>query len=116
MSKLYVRFQNLVLRVLKVPPEPQAPAGTPGSTQVFRASPAYLHLKLVRWGVKQVATAIGMGASVVRVGFEDSPFYAPGKAAIKNPELVERVVALTQHIGYDVASTEETREILQLSN
>jgi len=80
--------------------------------------------KDVPWGVIHdgmndlalVATAIGMGASVVRVGFEDSPFYAPGKAAIKNPELVERVVALTQHIGYDVASAEETRAILQLRN
>ena len=80
--------------------------------------------KNVPWGVIHdgmndlalLATAIGMGASIVRVGFEDSPFYAPGKAANKNPELVERVVSLTQHIGYDVASAEEAREMLQLSN
>jgi len=80
--------------------------------------------KNIAWGIIHdgmndftlLATAIGMGASVVRVGFEDSPFYAPGKAANKNPELVERVVALTRHLGYDVASAEETREILQLRN
>lgn len=59
-GKLYLRFQELVLRLLKVPPQPQAPAGTPGSIQVFRASRGYLHLKLVEWGFKQVATAIGI--------------------------------------------------------
>jgi membrane protein YdbS with pleckstrin-like domain len=59
-GKLFLRFQELVLRLLKVPPQPQAPAGTPGSIQVFRASRGYLHLKLVEWGFKQVATAIGI--------------------------------------------------------
>jgi membrane protein YdbS with pleckstrin-like domain len=67
----FLRFQELVLRLLKVPPQPQAPAGTPGSIQVFRASRGYFHLKLVEWGFKQVATAIGIIVflSVVSGGF-----------------------------------------------
>ena len=59
-----------------------------------------------------LATAIGLGASVVRVGFEDSLFYAPGKAARANVELVKRVVELVHNIGFDVATTEEARDIL----
>jgi 3-keto-5-aminohexanoate cleavage enzyme len=76
--------------------------------------------KNVPWGVIHagmqdlalLATAIGMGASVVRVGFEDSAFFAPGKAAETNAELVERMVALIHQIGYEVATCQEARKIL----
>lgn len=74
----------------------------------------------IPWGVTHatmtdfslLATAIGLGAAVVRVGFEDSVFYAPGKTARANVELVERVVSLVQNIGFDVATTDEARDIL----
>ena len=76
--------------------------------------------KDVPWGVIHagmndfvlLATAIGMGASFVRVGFEDSPFFAPGKAAKSNAELVERMVSLIHQIGYEVATCDEAREML----
>ena len=78
--------------------------------------------KDVPWGVIHagmkdfalLATAIGMGASVVRVGFEDSAYFAPGKAAETNVELVERVVSLMEQMGYEVASCDEAREILEI--
>jgi uncharacterized membrane protein YdbT with pleckstrin-like domain len=50
----------LMLRLLAVPPEPSLPAGSAGSVLVFRASRRYLHLKLLRWGVSQAATLIGL--------------------------------------------------------
>lgn len=76
--------------------------------------------KDVPWGVIHdgmndfalLATAVGMGASVVRVGFEDSAIFAPGKAARTNAELVERVVSLVHQIGYKVATCDEAREML----
>ena len=76
--------------------------------------------KDVPWGVIHadmqdfalLATAIGLGASVVRVGFEDSVFFAPGKAARTNAELVEKIVSLIRQIGYEVATCEQAREIL----
>jgi len=79
--------------------------------------------KDVPWGVIHagmqdlalLATAIGMGASVVRVGFEDSAFFAPGKAARTNAELVERMVSLVHQIGYEVANCQEAREILGIA-
>ena len=59
-----------------------------------------------------LATAIGLGASGVRVGFEDSAQYAPGKIAATNVELVEKIVSLVRRIGYDVATPDEARQIL----
>ena len=62
-----------------------------------------------------LATAIGMGARAVRVGFEDSVFYGPGKAAKTNAELVEKVVSLVRQMGYSVASAGEAREMLGIA-
>jgi 3-keto-5-aminohexanoate cleavage enzyme len=53
-----------------------------------------------------------MGARSIRVGFEDSVFYAPGKIAKTNPELVEKAVSLVQQMDYEVASPKEAREML----
>lgn len=40
---------------LKVPPEPQAPAGTPGTVRTFRAAENYFRIKQLTWLVKQLA-------------------------------------------------------------
>jgi 3-keto-5-aminohexanoate cleavage enzyme len=55
-----------------------------------------------------------MGAAAIRVGFEDSVYYAPGKAAATNAELVEKIVSLIHQIGYEVATPAEARELLGL--
>jgi 3-keto-5-aminohexanoate cleavage enzyme len=61
-----------------------------------------------------LATAIGMGAAAIRVGFEDSVYYAPGKAAATNVVLVEKIVSLVHQIGYEVATPTEARELMGL--
>jgi 3-keto-5-aminohexanoate cleavage enzyme len=61
-----------------------------------------------------LAAAIVMGASVVRVGFEDSRHYAPGKASDNNVVLVEKLVSLIRQIGYDIAGPQEARRVLGL--
>ena len=76
----------------------------------------------VPWGVIHarmhdfalLAAAIGMGATVVRVGFEDSKFFASGQAASTNAELVEKIVSLIHQIGYEVATCDEARKILKI--
>ena len=60
-----------------------------------------------------IAAAIGMGASMVRVGFEDSVFYAPGKVAKTNAELVGKIVSMVQQIGCEVATCDEARKMLE---
>jgi 3-keto-5-aminohexanoate cleavage enzyme len=61
-----------------------------------------------------LATAVGMGAAAIRVGFEDSVYYAPGKAAANNLELVEKIVSLIHQIGFEAATPAEARELLGL--
>jgi len=50
-------MKALVLRVAKVPAEPQAPAGSAGSVRVFRAAPNYWKYQLVLWGIRQASAA-----------------------------------------------------------
>ena len=72
------------------------------------------------WGVthdsmqdfSMLACAIGMGASVVRIGFEDSDYLAEGCRAQRNVQLVERLVQLIRAIGLEPATPAETRVIM----
>ena len=72
------------------------------------------------WGINHVnsqdfsfiLTCLGMGASFVRVGFEDGFFYKPGYVAKTNSELVDRFVNLIKEVGYEIANSNEAREIL----
>lgn len=75
------------------------------------------------WGVTHygrtnwdfLACAITMGATDVRIGFEDSDYLGPQKKATTNTELVTRLAALIRSIGYEVATVKEARAILSLS-
>lgn len=59
-----------------------------------------------------LAVAAGMGAALVRVGFEDSTYHAPGRVATTNAELVERLVLLLGRMGLEPATPHEAREML----
>jgi len=61
-----------------------------------------------------LAAAVGLGASIVRVGFEDSIFFAPGEAARTNAELVENLADMIRRMGCELASPEEARRILSV--
>ena len=49
-----------MLRLLRVPPAPRAPAGEEGSLRRFHAAPAYLRYRQVVWGLRQVAALAGL--------------------------------------------------------
>ncbi len=74
----------------------------------------------VPWGVvhdgmtdfELLATAIGLGASLVRVGFEDSTFWAPGRPVRRNVELVKKLAEMVRLLGQEVATPTEARHIL----
>ncbi len=73
-----------------------------------------------KWGVTHygrdnwefLAAAIAMGASVVRIGFEDSAYLADGVKAQYNYQLVERLVALIRAIGLEPATPDEARQLM----
>jgi 3-keto-5-aminohexanoate cleavage enzyme len=50
----------------------------------------------------------------VRVGLEDSIYYAAGRLATSNAELVERVALLAGIAGRPIATPAEARELLAL--
>lgn len=59
---IYGPLRGLILRVLAAPHEPpEAPAGSPGSVKVFRASPRFLTLQLARVGVVALITLFPEG-------------------------------------------------------
>lgn len=64
--------------------------------------------------LSMISASIAAGAKIVRVGFEDSIYYAPGRIAGSNAELVERLAQVIRAIGYDVATPNEARMILQV--
>jgi 3-keto-5-aminohexanoate cleavage enzyme len=74
------------------------------------------------WGVTHdgmndlsiLGAALGLGASVVRVGFEDSFYYAPETAAVTNVELVSKLRNLVEAMGLEPMTPEEAREALAL--
>ena len=49
-----------LLRLLRVPHEPEPPIGAPGSVRIFRAGRNYNKILLVRWGVTQVGAFAGL--------------------------------------------------------
>jgi 3-keto-5-aminohexanoate cleavage enzyme len=76
------------------------------------------HWGLTHEGMKDfrlLAAALGLGASTIRVGYEDGCEYLPGKAAPSNTVLVQKAAELTRSLGIELASPDEGRKILGLS-
>lgn len=60
--------------------------------------------------------ALGLGASAIRVGFEDSFYYAPGKTATTNVELVTVARILVEAMGLEPMTPEEARRTLGIES
>ena len=54
------RLEELVRRALRVPPPPDPPAGSPGSTRVFRAARGFFVWRLIQWGLAQLGAFGGV--------------------------------------------------------
>ena len=64
------RLRELVLTLMRVPPEPEAPSGSKGSVKIFRASKKYFQLKLLGWTVGQISTLVGIVAALFFINVE----------------------------------------------
>lgn len=75
------------------------------------------------WGVTHfgrdnwtfLAAAIAMGATVVRIGFEDSAYLDDNTKAQYNYQLVEKLVKLIHAMGLETATPQEARRMLNLA-
>jgi membrane protein YdbS with pleckstrin-like domain len=63
---MYEFIKNLVLRILRVPPEPLDPMGDVKSLKVFRASPNFFRYRLYVWIIRNVFSAfiLALGAGI----------------------------------------------------
>ncbi|MBI5768590.1 MAG: PH domain-containing protein [Verrucomicrobia bacterium] len=66
---MFDALRRLTLRLLRVPAEPQPPAGAPGSVKVFRAGARYFHLKVLGWAIAQLFALGGVLVSLWLVGW-----------------------------------------------
>ena len=62
-----------------------------------------------------LSAALAMGASLLRVGFEDSVWYEGNRRAENNVVLVDRAVSILHSQGMEPATAAEAREILGIS-
>lgn len=60
--------RRLALALLKIPPEPEPPAGTHASLRVFRAARNFYRLLFLKWGLKQIGVIIGALFSFFLIG------------------------------------------------
>lgn len=75
-----------------------------------------------KWGVTHygrdnwhfLAAAIAMGASIVRIGFEDSYYLTESETATYNWQLVEKLAALIRAMDFETATPDEARKIMGL--
>ncbi|MBN8998407.1 MAG: 3-keto-5-aminohexanoate cleavage protein, partial [Rhizobiales bacterium] len=63
---------------------------------------------------KVLANAITLGGHI-RIGMEDNPFISPGEYARSNADLVDKIVRIARDLGRDIATAEEARRIMGLS-
>ena len=58
--------------------------------------------------------ALLLGATCVRVGFEDNVYLRKGELAATNDALVVQIGAIARSLGRQVATVEQARELLSL--
>ena len=88
---MYESGKGLLLRLLRVPPEPHAPEGSAGSLKTFRAAPAYYRYRLLGWALSHAWFVVV--AIFVLVGVTG------GLARSDAPPLVKGFVGLAEIVG-----------------
>lgn len=65
---MYGWIRDRVLRLMRVPHEPEPPMGAPGSVRVFRAGINHYYLRFARWVFAQAGAMVGIGFSLFFLG------------------------------------------------
>lgn len=73
---MYNAFRTVCERLLRIPPDPQAPPGDESTTRVFRASPKYLKYLLVLWGLQAIGFLLPI---IIVAGVMIAVSYSVGK-------------------------------------
>ncbi|MEQ8821072.1 MAG: PH domain-containing protein [Sumerlaeia bacterium] len=87
---MYSLLKAPILKILKVPPEPEDPFGNSRSLKVFRAAEGYFHYKLITFLIGQLFAFIGLVVGVVI-------FFIAVSSEIQDPTL--RTIVLVIEVG-----------------
>lgn len=63
--------------------------------------------------LQSIYSAVSLGG-FIRVGFEDNIYYAKGRLATSNAQLVERAARIARDGGYSIATPSDVRQMLDL--
>ena len=99
-------MERLLVRALRVPPEPEPPAGSPGSLRVFRAAPGFLRYKQLQWLLRQLSLVAGF---IAALAVTSRIFDAARWDAV---ELVENVSRARQLPGAAVLALRGSHELM----
>lgn len=114
---MFDRLRSSVLRLMRVPPDPDPPAGAPGSLRVFRAGRNLYYVGLVRWGLGQAGALAGIVFSLVFLaGLEDRVERARvelRKAAAQRPAAVTETRDAGQPPGAGATSSATTPTVTE---
>jgi membrane protein YdbS with pleckstrin-like domain len=58
-------LERIIAAILKVPPQPEPPMGSPGSVRVFNAAPGFYRYRVSLWAISQTGTALGLVVGLV---------------------------------------------------
>ena len=84
-----------------------------GTDRLFGEDYVWSVLAAGRAQMPLITQAAMMGGNV-RVGLEDSLYIGRGKLAASNAEQVAKIKRILEELGLEIATPEETREILAL--
>ncbi len=121
---LYNALYYLKKGVLQAPLHFQFVLGAPGGMTATVKNLVFLH-NLLPEGATWSALGIGKGhlpilyatlalGGHIRIGMEDNLYYSKGVLPVSNAQFVERAKRIIHEFGKEVATPEETREILGL--
>jgi hypothetical protein len=110
---MFDRIRTQVLRLLRVPHDPEPPVGAPGSLRVFRAGRNLYKLRLLRWGLGQTGALFGLVASVIFLdrlekGYDDARSSLNRPVAAQAPAVAPVAVATPPASSAPDAMTGET--------
>ena len=67
MNRPYQFLRELLTDLLRIPPHPHPPLGSPNSLRQFQAGAAYDRLRMTLWGLRQVSLVVGLIVSAIVV-------------------------------------------------
>ncbi|MBA4138424.1 MAG: hypothetical protein C0518_14030 [Opitutus sp.] len=82
-----------LLRLMRVPHDPEPPFGAPGSIRVFRAGKNFFYVRLISWAVAQVGAVIGILVSVSFIAGLRSEFDSIHEARAQRERLAAHAAA-----------------------